>query len=413
MNSTAIINSRIEKDLSMRERASRVIPGGMWGHMSVSRLPEGYPQFFSRAEGARLWDLDGNEYVDFICGYGPNLLGYKNSYVEAMVKLQLKKMDVGNGPTELLVDLAENLVSTLHAADWAMFSKNGTDATTCCLTIARAAAKKRKIILAKGAYHGSAPWCTPSTNGVTPEDTANLIYFDYNDIKSLERAVVLAEDDLAGIMISAFRHDTRRDQELPTKKFLQKARQFCNEQGAALILDDVRAGFRLNKAGSWTEFGIKPDLSAYSKALGNGYPIAAVVGLESFKKAATEIFVTGSFWCNASAMAAALATLKKINEIDIVSYISRLGDKLHKGIAEQAQHYGIRIRQTGPVQMPLILFDNDENFNKGNLFAVSALSKGVYLHPWHNMFLSLAHTERDIDIALNATDFAFQQVYKS
>ena len=182
------------------------------------------------------------------------------------------------------------MTTLVDSADWALFAKNGTDATTTCLTISRAATGKKKILVARGSYHGSAPWCTPVATGVVEEDTSNLIFFEYNDNASLEAAVQDAGSDLAGIILTAFRHDVRRDQDLPKKAFLKKAREICDNKNAVLILDDVRAGFRLNKSGSWFDYGVKPDLTAFSKAIGNGYPLSAVVGVDKLRQAASEIY---------------------------------------------------------------------------------------------------------------------------
>ena len=206
-------NTKLENDLLLRKRAEAFIPGGMWGHMSVKKLPFGYPQFFSKAKDSRIWDLDGNCYIDFMCGYGPNILGYNNADVDHAVNEQRKKLDLGNGPSALVVDLAEKITTLVDSADWALFAKNGTDATTTCLTISRAATGKKKILVAKGSYHGSAPWCTPVARGVVEEDISNLIFFEYNDIGSLEDAEKKAGADLAGIILTAFRHDVRKDQE--------------------------------------------------------------------------------------------------------------------------------------------------------------------------------------------------------
>ena len=408
MNKQHSIN--LKNDLLLRQRAETFIPGGMWGHMSVKKLPSGYPQFFSKAKKSRIWDLDGNCYIDFMCGYGPNILGYNNVEVDEAVNEQRKKLDLGNGPSALVVDLAEKITTLVDSADWALFAKNGTDATTTCLTISRAATGRKKILVAKGSYHGSAPWCTPVATGVVEEDTSNLIFFEYNNLISLEAAAQEAGCDLAGIILTAFRHDVRRDQELPEKDFLKKAREICDIKKAVLILDDVRAGFRLNRNGSWFGYNVKPDLTAFSKAIGNGYPLSAVVGVDKFRQAASEIYVTGSFWCNATSMAASLKTLSIIEEIDVVAHISFLGNKLRIGIDQIANNFGVNISQSGPPQMPLILFENDNDFSKGSNFVQYLLSKGIYFHPWHNMFLSLAHTAEDIDLTLDAVDFAMKKI---
>ncbi|BBK42569.1 glutamate-1-semialdehyde 2,1-aminomutase [Allostella vacuolata] len=397
-------------DAALRQRAARVVPGGMWGHLNAAKLPDGYPQFFARADGCRLWDVDGNAYVDLMCSWGPIVLGHHHPKVEEAVRRQAAAGSCMNGPGAVMVELAERLVATIAHADWAMFQKNGGDATTTCVTIARAGTGRRKVLVARGSYHGSAPWCSPSVVGVTAEDRAHILHFDYNDIASLEAAVDQAGADLAAIIVTAFRHDLARDQALPTAAFAARVRQLCNAADAALILDDVRAGFRIHSAGSWEPLGVRPDLSSWSKAIANGHPLAAVTGNDRFREAAAAVFVTGSFWCEASSMAASLATLEAMAEEGAIDRMTAMGQRLRDGLAQLSSASGVAIRQTGPVQMPMVLFDDDADFRKGELFCATALRHGAYLHPRHNMFLSAAHREADIDRVLAAAEKGFAAV---
>ena len=152
-----------------------------------------------------------------------------------------------------------------------MLAKNGTDATTIAVTIARAATEKRKVLIARKAYHGAAPWCTPYPAGVTPEDRAHQIFYDYNDPASLVEAAEAAGDDLAAIIATAIRHDIGRDHEMPTPDFAEAARKVADAGRRGPVLDDVRSGFRLDLGGSWELVGVRPDLTAFSKAIANGY----------------------------------------------------------------------------------------------------------------------------------------------
>lgn len=400
----------MSRDKALRERASKVVPGGMWGHMNVARLPAGFPQYFERAEGCRLIDVDGRDYVDMMCSYGPIILGHRDPDVDAAVAAQSARGDIMTGPAEVQVELAELLVETLPHADWAVLAKNGTDATTSCVTIARAGTGRRKIVVARGSYHGAVPWCSPSLEGVTAEDRAHVLQFDYNDVPSLEEAAEAAKGDLAAILVTAFKHDVRKDQEAPTRDFAEALRRVCDRAGAALILDDVRAGFRIDIGGSWEPLGVRPDLSAWSKAIANGHALAAVTGNDRFRDAAARVYVTGSFWCGAVPMAAAVATIRKLRETDAIGSMTAMGQRLRDGLAAQARSHGVTLRQTGPAQMPQILFADDDDFRLGNLFVQEVLSRGAYMHPWHNMFLSAAHRPADIDRVLDATDAALKVV---
>lgn len=398
------------QDAELRRRAAAVIPGGMWGHLRTAILPEGYPQFFRRGEGCHIWDVDGREYIDFMCSWGPIVLGHHDADVDAAARAQQAEGDCLNGPSPRLVELAELLVETIPHADWAMFSKNGSDATTTCVTIARAGTGRRKLLVAQGAYHGATPWFSPYPSGITGEDRAHFITYEYNDIASLERAAAEAGDDLAGIIASAFRHDGRRDHEMPTHAFAAAARAICDRTGAALIVDDVRAGFRLHLGGSWELVGVRPDLSAFSKAIANGYALAAVTGNDRFRDAAKSIFVTGSFWCSATSMAAAIGTLNKLAAVDGISHMRSMGERFRAGLQQQADAKGVPIRQSGPAQLPIVLFNDDPENRMGFSFCAEALKRGIYLHPVHTMFFSVAHTPDDIDRALEATDGALDAI---
>lgn len=405
-----LLNETQTADAMLRARAQLVVPGGMWGHLNAARLPEGYPQFFAAAEGCRVRDVDGREYIDFMCSWGPILLGHRHPDVQAAAEAQAARGDCLNGPGEVMVELAEDFVAMVPHADWAMFQKNGSDATTSCVTIVRARSGRRKVLVARGSYHGALPWCSPSVAGVTAEDRAHLLHFEYNDVESLRAAVDEAGNDLAAILVTAFRHDMGRDLELPTKEFAEAARAACDGADAALIIDEVRTGLRLDVRGSWEAFGVRPDLCAWSKAIANGYALAAVTGNNRYREAATRVFVTGSFWCGTVAMAAARATLRIARETDVPGHIHAMGLRLREGLASLANQNGIAIRQSGPPQMPLMLFDADPDVRKGRAFCSEALRHGAFFHPQHNMFLSSAHRAADIDEALEAAAHGFKAV---
>jgi glutamate-1-semialdehyde 2,1-aminomutase len=400
-------------DKALRERARAVIPGGMYGHQSAGPLPPEYPQFMRGGRGATVWDVDGNSYVDLMCSYGPILLGHRHPAVEAAVAAQAELGDCMNAPGAIMVDLAELFVGTVQHADWAMFAKNGTDATTMCCTIARAQTGRDRILVARGAYHGAAPWCTPRLDGTTAADRANLGYFRYNDLPSARAAAAEAGDDLAGILVSPFRHDAGYDQELVDPAFARGLRELCDATGAALILDDVRCGFRLHLGSSWEPIGVAPDLSAWSKAIANGYPLAAVLGGGAFRDGASRVFVTGSFWFSAAAMAAAAATITALRDEGAIAAMQRHGTRLRDGILGQAAAWGFEVNYTGPVQMPYLTFRGDRRWALVSEFAAGAVRRGAFIHPRHNWFVSAAMTGEDVRRVLAATDEAFGDLRKN
>src|SRR5580658_6620786 len=397
-------------DKELRKRAEAVIPGGMYGHQTAPG--PAYPQFMRGGRGARVWDVDGNEYVDLMCSYGPVVLGHQHPAVEAAAAEQAKLGDCQNAPGPVMVDLAELLVRTVRHADWAIFAKNGTDATTMCCTIARAQTGRAKILVARGAYHGAAPWCTPRPAGTTSADRANLGYYTFNDLASAQQAAAEAGQDLAGILVSPFKHDAGYDQELVDPAFARGLRALCDATGAALILDDVRCGFRLHLGSSWEPLGVDPDLSAWSKAIANGHALAAVLGNDAFRDGARQLYVTGSFWFSAVPMAAAVATITALAEERAVEAMERAGIALREGILAQAHAWDLSLRYTGPAAMPFLTFAGDQDHELAGVFAAQALRGGAYLHPRHNWFVSAALTGDDLALVLEATDQAFAAVRK-
>jgi glutamate-1-semialdehyde 2,1-aminomutase len=394
-------------DRALRARAEAVIPGGMYGHQSVGLLPDDYPQFFSGGDGAHITDADGKRYLDLMCAYGPNLFGYGQPEINAAYVRQLEIGDALTGPSGLMVELAEAMTAMVTHADWAMFCKNGTDATTMAMMTARAHTGRKGLVLAKGAYHGAAPWCTPRPGGVVPSDKAHQHFCAYNDVASLEAAIAEAGDDLAAIFAAPFRHDAFIDQAPPDPAYARRARELADQHGALLVVDDVRAGLRVARDCSWSVLGVQPDLSTWGKCIANGHPISAMLGADKARKAAASIYVTGSFWYAGAAMAAGLETLRLVRETDYLERMQGLGMRLRTGLNERATAAGFGLRQTGPETMPLFLFDDDPDLRLGFAWSSAMLARGVYVHPWHNMFLCAAMTEADIDAALDAAEGAF------
>ena len=398
-------------DAQLRNRAAQVIPGGMYGHMSTGQnLPSAYPQFFERASGCRLWDVDGNEYIDFMCSYGPMIAGYGNPRIREAADRQRSQLDIADGPSPVLVELAEKFTQQISHADWAVFAKNGNDATTICNMIARAHSGKRKILVGRTAYHGSQPWANRRAKGIPEEEYVHYPTYEFNSVEDIQKVVQSERGDIAAIVVSAYKHDVPHRQEAVNVDFAKKVREICDSENAALILDDVRAGLRLSLDASWSEFGIQPDLSAWGKAIANGEPLAAVLGSDRYREAAASIFYTGSFWYQSAPFAAAVETLALLNEINAPERLKHLGQMFRDGLYEQAQRHGFGIHQSGPPQMPLIEFEDDPKKTLVSQFCANALSQGIYLHPWHNMFLSVAHSERDIELALEGTGRAFGEL---
>ncbi|MCL6284185.1 aminotransferase class III-fold pyridoxal phosphate-dependent enzyme [Ruegeria sp. 2012CJ41-6] len=400
----------LRNDKRLIERAEQVVPGGVYGHMSTYLMPDGVPQYYTKSKGTYLWDADGNKYFDCLSAYGPNLLGYGNAQVQDAIRNQLEHCDTMSGPSPLMVDLAEAMVDMIDHANWAMFCKNGTDATSIATTIARAKTGRSKIVVGRGIYHGCLPWSTPSMEGVQPADRMNLIYFDVTDMDSFTDAVRQAGDDLAGVIVTPYRHEVFGDQHFFPQEMAQLIRKSCDEKEAVLILDEVRTGFRLSVGSAWSEHGVQPDISCWGKMLGNGQPISAVLGTDEVKQAASSIYVTGSFWFSAVPMAAAIETLRQVREGSYFKQIMAYGRRLRAGLEDRARAFGFELSQTGPVTMPQILFREDPDFRIAYRFCQLLAQNGVLFSPYHNMFMNAGMTDEAIDGVLETSEKVFAEL---
>ena len=395
------------QDAVWRERAKSVLPNGMYGHLATRAVPESYPQFFSRAEGAMMWDVDGVGYIDYMCAYGPNLFGYGDREIDDAYIAQLRQGDTLTGPSPLLVQLAEAMVAQVSHAEWALFCKNGTDATTSAVMAARAVTGRTKILRAHGSYHGTSPWCAPAPAGTTEADRDAVIWFDFNDVESLKAAVAEADADLAAIIATPVNQPAYYKNAMPTAEYAQAARQACDASGAMLITDEVRTGFRVVTDGIWDKLGAAPDLSAWGKAIANGHCLSALLGNTRARPGIEKIFVTGSYWFAAAPKAASLVVMSRIRDGGYLDQINAIGEALRTGLDDLAQRHGVGFDQSGPVTMPLMTFADDPDLRAGFHWCAEMLKQGVYMHPWHNMFLNTAMTDAHIETTLKAAEKAF------
>ena len=400
-----------QRSQELFDRAASVIPGGIYGHTSPAlTVPGSFPAYAVRGEGCRYTDVDGNEFIDFMCGYGPILLGYRHPEVEEAAERQRREGDCFNHPTPLMVELAERMVSMIDFAGWAVFGKNGSDMTTWAVQVAREQTKRKKIVVAKGAYHGTHAWCTPGHGGLIEEDRMHVHTFPWNDAGALEDLFRRHSGEIAAVVLTPFHHPAYGDMVMPADGFWSRVEFLCRREGALLILDDVRAGFRLHEGGSHRVFGFTPDLACYCKALGNGYPISAAVGRPELKVAASKVFLTGSYWNSAVPMAAALKVLEIVGRGGVVPQVRAMGERLLNGLALAAREHGFEVRCTGPASMPFMSFAGESHFLTMQAFASACARRGVFFHPHHNWFLCAAHTEADIDRALEAARAAFAEL---
>lgn len=406
---------RYDKSDALFRRALSVIPNGTPGHLSHNWLTpaDAYPSYAVSGSGARFTDLDGNVFIDYLCAFGPMILGYSHPAVTAAAAAQLSQATVLSQPTPNVVELAEELTGLVAAADWAFFCKNGADVTALAVLVARAATGRKKIVLINGGYHGTAAWMQPSGNpGVLASDVASVLYVDWNDIEGLRAVIAEHSGDIAGFMAAPYYQPLWADDVLPADGYWQTVRDICDREGIVLIVDDVRCGFRLDLRGSSEYFGFRPDLTCLSKAIANGHPLSALVGVDSLRETISSVAAIGTFWYEATAFAASLATIRELKRIDAPSFIMARGEQLAKGIHAAAAEHGYQMVISGAASMPSfrIAGDDDEKIALTTQWSGECTRRGAYLAAFHNQFLSAAHTDEDLDRTAEIASDAFAEL---
>ena len=390
-------------------KAKKVIPGGIFGHYKYA-VRESGPKFFSKSEGAYFWDLDDNRYVDLMCGYGPSILGYNHPEVEEAFKSSSDKGNTVSIASPVMVDLASKLVDMVDIADWALFGKNGGDATSLAVMIAREFTGKKKIIKIDDGYHGVAPWMQDKNRpGVIASDSEHVIKIKWNDFEELENVLSQGNNDIACFISSPYDHPVSRDNSLPKEGYWEKVTSLCKAHGILTIVDDVRSGFRINLKGSNVAFGFSPDMICFGKAIANGHPLASLVGKEEIKTAAERVYFTGTQFFSAPPMAAAIATLNELEKVDAPTKLIDYGKKLNARLEAVASEKGFNLVSSGVPSMPYYRLEG-KSFETHIKWIDECVKRGVYMLSYHNHFISLAHKEEDIDFIESAARQAFESL---
>ena len=394
-------------------RASKVIPSGVYGHLGPAEgcfIPvSAYPQFSEKAKGPYFWDIDGNRYIDYMCAYGPNILGYNDPDVDEAAAKQREKGDCITAPSTVMIDFAELLVDTVASADWVFFAKNGNDVTSIAIRAARTHTHRKKIVFFKGYYHGISPWCQKiDYAGVLEEEVCNNIYVDWNDFEQLELVFEEHKHEIAAVIGQPYMHGNFMDNQLPEQNFWQKVRKLCDDEGTVLIIDDVRAGFRLDLRGSDHYFGFKADLICFCKALANGYNVSALCGQEHMKNAVSSLSVTGSYWLSAVPFAAGIACIEKLKRLDAPKLLIDKGIALTDGLKAEAGKYGYDLRVSGVPSLFYLRLTDDPSLRLHQAWVAECQKRGVYFTNHHNQFLNAALSDEDIRETIEIAGEAFE-----
>jgi glutamate-1-semialdehyde aminotransferase/spore coat polysaccharide biosynthesis protein SpsF (cytidylyltransferase family) len=369
------------------ERAKKVIPG------CAQTFSKGYTQyvqgvapiFLERGKGCRVWDVDGNEYIDYVQGLLPNILGYAHEEVNAAATAQLAEGHSFSLPHPLEVQLAERLTRLIPCAEMVRFGKNGSDATSGAVRAARAFTGRERIACC--GYHGWQDWYIGSTtrNAGVPKAVRDLTHpFPYNDLANLEKLLEEHPDEFAAVIMEPVNFVE------PAHGFLEGVKHLAHRHGALLIFDEICVGFHFGLGGAQKLYGVTPDMACFGKAMGNGFPISCILGRADVMHTFEEIFYSFTFAGEVSSMAAAMKVLDILEHTDALARIESNGRTLQDAVNAMAKEAGMgsRIRAVGRPQWSLLKFFDQNGVDSPllrNLFQQEAVKRGVLLLATHNM----------------------------
>jgi glutamate-1-semialdehyde 2,1-aminomutase len=419
----------------MYEQACRLLPGGVDSPVRAFGAVGGNPLFIERGQGARVYDVDGNAYIDYVCSYGPLILGHAHPAVTAGLAEVISGGTSFGAPTERELVLAGLVTDALPSVEKVRFVNSGTEATMSAARLARAFTGRQKIIKFAGCYHGHADSFlvqagsgaltlgVPSSPGVPPGLSSLTLVLPYNDLDSVREALRQWGGEIAAVIVEPVA--ANMGVAPPGPGFLDGLRQLTREAGCLLIFDEVITGFRLGYSGAQGYYGITPDLTCLGKIIGGGLPVGAYGGrAEIMGMVAPDgpVYQAGTLSGNPMAMEAGIVTLNLLRQPGVYQQLEELGDYLGQGLARAARQAGIdaTLNRVGSLMslffcresvtdLDSALKSNQEQFAR---YFNLMLNEGIYLGPsqFEALFVSLAHTREDLDQTIEAAGRAFRQM---
>jgi glutamate-1-semialdehyde aminotransferase/RimJ/RimL family protein N-acetyltransferase len=408
------LEMHFEKSQELLREAKKIIPSASQTYSkSYKYFVEGAaPAFLEKGEGGHVWDIDGNEYIDFILGLGPITIGYNNKEVNEVINKQLKNGISFSLPTSLELKLAKKLIEIIPSAEMVKFFKNGSDSTTAAIRLSRAYTK-RNIIACCG-YHGYHDWYVSTRDndaGIPVEIKKLTKTFRYNDINSIEKLFKKYPNKIAGVILEPCQKNG------PDKDFLEELKKITHSQGALLIFDEVVSGFRLGLGGGQEKFKVTPDISSFGKGMGNGLPISALVGKRKIMQLIDKgVFISTTFGGETLSLAGSLKTIEILERQGSFKHIISLGNKWMESIEKIIQekklekciemygispHCGIVFKDIGKIN----------NFELKSLYQQTLISEGILSLGINNFCLE--HTKKDIKKFIDSTEIALNIVKRA
>ena len=424
----------MDRSEALFERAKKVLPSGVNSPVRAYRAVGLTPRFITRADGAYIWDEDGNKYIDYVCSWGPMILGHNHPIIREAVERAVKDGLSFGASTRREVEIAELMVQMVPNIEMVRMVNSGTEAVMSALRLARGATGRDKLMKFEGCYHGHsdsmlvkagssavAEEGRPSSAGVPADVAKDTLTARYNDLESVRELFARYPGQIACVIVEPVA--ANMGVVGPQPGFLEGLRAICDKEGALLLFDEVITGFRLARGGAQEFFGVRADLVTFGKIIGGGMPVGAYCGSRALMEQVAPcgpVYQAGTLSGNPVAMAAGLAQLTYLNEHpEVYETIAKKADRLADGMREAASRAGagVRINQVGSLVAPFFTPDRVESFTdatKSDLQKYAAyfekmLARGVYLAPaqFEAMFVSAAHSEEDLEHTIRAVGEVF------
>ncbi|MEJ7730591.1 MAG: aminotransferase class III-fold pyridoxal phosphate-dependent enzyme [Polyangiaceae bacterium] len=403
------VDPRYRRSHALVQRAHRVIPGG--GHLTGKPLgdPARTPMYMESGRGARVRDVDGNEYVDWVMAFGPFLLGYRHPEVDEAGCRQIEQGALLSMNHPVHIEYIEALVARLPGAEMGTFFRTGSEATTAARRIARRATGRRVVV--RAGYHGWHDWCLPAEQFVPAGLESQVLEFRADDPASLQACFAARPQEIAAVIVAP-------EMVVPTRaEVFQDIARITRAGGAVLVFDEVKTALRIAPGTIQQRVDVRPDLTTMSKALGNGWPIAAVLGTRAVMEHAAGMHFSATYHGDTAAMKASLKALEVIDRDRAAEHVDRLGRRLIEGLNTIAQSHRVSAVAYGePLPpMPFLRFEDADarSARLRDLFYEQVLARGVLLHPRHMWFVSLAHSAADVERTLEVCDAAMRHAAAS
>jgi glutamate-1-semialdehyde 2,1-aminomutase len=424
-----------EQSKTLLKRAMRCIPGGVNSPVRAGKAVGVDPPFIARAEGCYLWDVEGNQYIDFVCSWGPMILGHGHPAVVKVLEDRVPKGTSYGAPTELEVEMAEAIVDMVPSVEMVRMVNSGTEATMSAIRLARGFTDRDKIIKFDGCYHGHADSLLvsagsgvatlgiPDSPGV-PEDLAqHTLSLAFNNLDEVSKAFEKYGAEIAAVIVEPI--PGNMGVIIPDHEFLKGLREITRENKALLIFDEVISGFRVGPGGAQELYGIIPDLTCLGKIIGGGLPVGAYGGRRDIMERMApegDIYQAGTLSGNPLAMAAGLATLEVLQKDDIYEELEEKGRMLFSGLDEAAKSADLNVVVNRVGSMGSVFFTEDpvkdftsakaSNGDQYKSYYVSMLEQGIYLapSPFEASFVSTAHDEENIRKTIDCAANSFRSL---